>query len=346
MKSTTSRSGIASGGNWIVDKVKTVDHLPGSGMLGNILREQRSPGGAPANVLNDLARLKAPFPLMGTGIIGNDDAGRYLMDTFSNLGVDIALLRHTDQAPTSYTDVMQEAESGIRCFYHHRGANALFTPGDVPIHTLNCRIFHLGYILLLDGMDQMDAEHGTAAARLLRDLQAAGIRTSVDVVSEESARFQTFVPPALRHVDYLILNEVETARTAGMTVRDNAGKLDGAALAAAVDALYAFGNMEWVAVHMPEGVYVRTRAGRRFSCGSLTLPKGFIAGSVGAGDAFCAGMLYGIHEGWTLQDCAHLGTCCAAASLSAPGASEGVGPLADVLALGTRYPERPPPVQV
>jgi sugar/nucleoside kinase (ribokinase family) len=241
---------------------------------------------------------------------------------------------------------MQEAESGVRCFYHHRGANALYAPRDVPVHTLTCRIFHLGYILLLDGMDQMDETYGTAAARLLHDLQAAGIRTSLDVVSEESARFQTFVPPALRHVDYLILNEIETARTTGIAVRNSADKLDGAALTAAVDALYAFGTMEWVAVHMPEGVYVRTREGRRFAKGSLTLPKGFIAGSVGAGDAFCAGMLYGIHEGWTLEDCAHLGTCCAAASLSAPGASEGVGPLADVLALGDKYPERPPPVKI
>jgi len=346
MNAGTTRRGIASGGNWIVDKVKTVDRLPGSGMLGNILCEQRSPGGAPANVLNGLARLKAPFPLIGTGVIGNDDASRHLIATFTGLGVDISLLRHTDQAPTSYTDVMQETGSGIRCFYHHRGANALFSPDDVPIDRLTCRIFHLGYILLLDRMDRTDAEYGTVAARLLHDLQAAGIRTSVDVVSEESSRFQTFVPPVLKYVDYLILNEVETARTTNMTVRDGAGRLDGPALAAAVDALYAFGRMEWVAVHMPEGVYVRTGTGRRIARGSLTLPKGFIAGSVGAGDAFCAGMLYGVHEDWTLEDCAHLGTCCAAASLSAPGASEGIGPLADVLALGKRYPERTPPIHV
>lgn len=346
MNTTTSRCGIAAGGNWTVDKVKTVDRLPGSGMLGNILREQQSPGGAPANVLSDLARLKAPFPLSGTGVIGNDDAGRYLTDTFTALGVDTSLFRHTDQAPTSYTDVMQETESGIRCFYHHRGANALFSPDDVPVHRLTCRIFHLGYILLLDSMDRMDAEYGTVAARLLHDLQAAGIRTSVDVVSEESSRFQTFVPPVLKHVNYLILNEIEAARTTGMTVRDSSGRLDGPALAAAVEALYAFGGMEWIAVHMPEGVYVRTCTGHRFSRGSLTLPKGFIAGSVGAGDAFCAGMLYGSHEGWSIEDCAHLGTCCAAASLSAPGASEGLGPLSDVLGLGKRYPERTPPVQV
>jgi sugar/nucleoside kinase (ribokinase family) len=340
------RSGIASGGNWIVDRVKTVDRIPGHSMLGNILIEQRCPGGAPANVLGDLARMQSPFPLTGLGVVGNDESGEYLLDTFANLGVDVTMIRRTRQAPTSYTDVVQESESGARCFYHHRGANAFFTPDAIPIPKLTCRIFHLGYILLLDGMDQEDKDYGTVAARVLHDLQASGIRTSVDVVSEESARFRVFVPPALRHVDYLILNEVETARTVGRTVRDSRGKLDGPALIDAADALYSFGPMEWIAIHMPEGVYVRDRAGNQFSRGSLALPKGFIAGTVGAGDAFCAGMLYGIHEQWSLEDSAHLGTCCAAASLSAPGASDGVGPLSDVLALGKRYPEQAPPIRI
>ncbi|MDD4061242.1 MAG: carbohydrate kinase family protein [Kiritimatiellae bacterium] len=61
--------------------------------------------------------------------------------------------------------------------------------------------------------------------------------------------------------------------------------------------------------------------------GSLNLPKGYIAGAVGAGDAFCAGMLYGLHEGGDAVADARLGNCCAAASLSRPGASEGIMPL-------------------
>ena len=66
----TQRVGITAAGNWIVDRVKRVDCLPGRGMLANIKDQIFSPGGAPANVLHDLARLKAPFPLAGLGVVG------------------------------------------------------------------------------------------------------------------------------------------------------------------------------------------------------------------------------------------------------------------------------------
>jgi sugar/nucleoside kinase (ribokinase family) len=345
-RSESQRVGIASGGNWIVDRVKTVDRLPGRGMLGNITAETLSTGGAPANVLADLARLRAPFPLTGVGIVGNDADGGYIRATFEALGVDVSLIRSIDDAPTSFTDVMNEEGTGERMFFHHRGANARFGREHVPVRDLACRIFHLGYVLLLDSMDSIDPDFGTVAAHLLYDLQQQGIKTSLDVVSEESDRFKTLVPPALKYVDYLILNEIEIGRVIGVQVRNSRGELDSAALADAVEEIHDYGDMSLVAVHMPEGVYLRDGDGYEYSCGSLELPPGFIAGAVGAGDAFCAGMLYGLHEGWDYPESAKLGTCCAAASLSAGGATEGVKPLADVLALADRFSQKQPPVTV
>ena len=341
-----SRIGIAAAGNWIVDRVKTVDCLPGRGMLANIRAEEHSSGGAPANVLADLARMKAPFPLAGIGVVGEDGDSQFILEMFRTLGVDVSGIVTTRQASTSYTDVMTEERTGDRTFFHHRGANALFSPRHVPVRQLSCRIFHLGYLLLLDAMDRPDRKHGTVAARLLHDVQAGGIKTSLDVVSEESDRFRTLVPPALKHVDYLILNEIEVGRSVSRRVRRADGKLDAGELVKAVDELYRFGNMELVAVHMPEGAYLRTRDGRRHSCGSLKLPQGFIAGTVGAGDAFCAGMLYGLHEGWDFAECARLGSCSAAACLSKANASDGLRPLREVLKLAKKFPERPAPVKV
>lgn len=340
------RSGITSAGNWIVDRVKRVDRLPGRGMLGNIKGQEFCPGGAPANVLNDLARLGARFPLAGLGMVGDDADGHYLISAFRGLGVNVDGIRMTKDAPTSYTDVMSEVGSGDRIFYHHRGANALFAPEHVDVPSLTCRIFHMGYLLLLDAMDQPDPDYGTVAARFLDSVRKAGILTSVDVVSEDSDRFRTVVPPALNYVDYLILNEIETARAAGIRVRGGTGKIDGAALVEAVEKLYVGSSMKLMAVHMPEGVYMRDGHGRRYSRGSLRLPEGYIAGATGAGDAFCAGMLYGLHEEWRIEEAANLGTCCAAASLSKPGASEGVGPLDDVMQLARRFGESRAPVRV
>lgn len=343
--SDTDRIGIASGGNWIVDQVKTVDNLPNRGMLGNIKSEQLSTGGGPANALADLARMKVGFPLAGVGIVGDDEAGKYILNRFNELGVDVSNIATTTEAPTSYTDVMNEESTGDRVFFHCRGANALFGPDAIPVEKLTCRIFHLAYLLLLDAMDAEDAEYGTAAARALHKLQGAGIKTSLDLVSEESDRFKTIVPPALKYVDYLIMNEIEAGRVVGKDVRKG-DDLDGAVLAEVVEELSGMGSMEIVAVHMPEGMYARDSAGNKYSVGSLQLPDGFVVSTVGAGDAFCAGMLYGLHEGWDYAKAGKLGCCCAAAGISAPGASDGVGELAEVLALGEKFPEKPPPVTV
>src|SRR5215207_6212650 len=67
MKTTksSSRRGILAGGNWIIDQVKLIDVFPQLEQLANIRRQSQGTGGAPYNVLIDLAVLGADFPLTG-----------------------------------------------------------------------------------------------------------------------------------------------------------------------------------------------------------------------------------------------------------------------------------------
>ena len=92
-------------------------------------------------------------------------------------------------------------------------------------------------MLLLDALDEPDAKFGTKAARLLAAARATGVKTSVDVVSEDSDRFAKIVGPALKHVDYCILNEIEAGKTAGFAIRQPDGRLDTVALRHAAGAL-------------------------------------------------------------------------------------------------------------
>ena len=95
----------------------------------------------------------------------------------------------------------------------------------------------------------------------------------------------------------------------------------------------------WAVIHCPEGGYGLDENGAFVSMNSLSLPKDYIKGTVGAGDAFCAGVLYGAQKKWNLAESIRLGICTAAASLSEPGATEGVGTLEDVMKLGERFQE-------
>jgi sugar/nucleoside kinase (ribokinase family) len=198
------------------------------------------------------------------------------------------------------------------------------------------RIFHLGYLLLLDGMDEPDTRYGTRAARVLFSAQAAGLKTSLDVVSEDSDRFAKIVCPALKHVDYCILNEIEAGKTTGFELRPG-GVLDLVALRHAAGALLQHGVREVVVIHFPEGAFARTRKGEDVWQSSIKLPQKYIAGTAGAGDAFCAGVLLGLHEGWELKRCLLTGVCIAAASLSQPTCTAGVKSLSNSLALVKKF---------
>jgi sugar/nucleoside kinase (ribokinase family) len=336
-KSANPHKGLLAGGNWIIDQVKIIDVYPQPEQLGNIRSQSQGTGGAPYNVLMDLAKSGAPFPLLAAGLVGQDSLGEQILDNCRNHRIDVKHLGATGKAPTSYTDVMTEQRHGRRTFFHARGANALWRGADLDFDHVRPRIFHLGYLLLLDALDEPDAKYGTKAARLLASAQAAGIKTSVDVVSEDSDRFPRVVNPALKHVDYCILNEIEAGKTTGFKIRGTDGQLDPVALKHAAGALLQQGVRELVVIHFPEGAFARTRKGDDFWQPSLKLPPDYIRGTAGAGDAFCAGVLLGLHEEWDLQRCLLTGVCIAAASLSDPTCTAGVKSLTSSLGLSRKF---------
>jgi sugar/nucleoside kinase (ribokinase family) len=338
----SSRNGILAGGNWIIDQVKIIDAYPARDHLANIRSQSQGTGGSPYNVLVDLANLQAPFPLMAAGLVGNDDLGRTILQDCRRHKIDSRYLKATPLAPTSYTDVMTEATDGHRTFFHHRGANALWNGHDLNFNKTKAKIFHLGYLLLLDALDAADTKFGTRAARLLNAASDAGIKTSVDVVSEDSDRFAKVVSPALKHVDYCILNEIEAGKTTGFTIRAKDGELNTVCLRHAAGALLQHGVRDVVVIHFPEGAFARTRKGEDVWQSSLKLPSKHIAGTAGAGDAFAAGVLLGLHEGWPLQKSLFTGVCVAAASLSHPTCTGGVKSLSASLKLARKYPPARP----
>lgn len=195
----------------------------------------------------------------------------------------------------------------------------------------------MGYILLLDALDQEDAEYGTKMARLLAEARRRGLKTSIDVVTETGDRFRTLVPPALRYTDYCVINELEAQQITGVPLRDESEKLYPENMKEALERMKELGVSTWAVIHCPEGGYGLDEENRYVSLSSLRLPEGYIKGTVGAGDAFCAGVLYGAQKRWALPESIRLGTCAAAASLSEPGASEGVGTAEEVLKLWDRF---------
>ena len=324
-------------GNILVDSVKTIAAWPEKGMLVPITDVRRAVGGSVCNSGVDLKTLDPSVEVRALGKVGADDAGDFALSVLKAKGLDCSLVKRVDGVPTTFTDVMTVGSTGERTFFNMHGADSRLTPDDVDVSRLGCDIFHLGYLLLLDGLDAPDAEYGTKAARLLAKVRAAGIKTSVDIVSEQSDRFPRIVRPALKHCDYLIVNEIEGSLATGLPCRGAGGRISADALAKIAEALFGLGVREKVVLHCPEMSVCRTSGGTTAVVPSLELPSEWIKGSVGAGDAFCAGMLYSFLAGMPDEEGMKLASCAAAANLAATDSISGALPLAETLALEKRF---------
>lgn len=321
------KSGIVAIGNWIIDHVKIIDQYPEQDALANIETQSSSNGGSAYNLLKNLAKLKANFPLHAVGLVGNDSNGQSIFQDCIEHGIDTTYLQKTNEAATSYTDVMTVKSTGRRTFFHQRGANTLLDSSHVVLEMFaHCKLLHLGYLLLLDKFDVIHEDGSTEAARLLKKAQTQGLITAADVVSESSDRFKSVVLPSLPYIDILFANEYEASKITGITLQHPIEKNQ---LIKMAQWLLKAGVKKWVIIHLPQGVVAVGANGEIFTQGSVAIPPEKIVGAAGAGDAFAAGVLFAYHEGESMQQCLEAGVCSAATSLTDATCSDGILPLAE-----------------
>ena len=331
------RKGICCAGNMIVDITYPIETWPKQNELTHITEGiQNSTGGSVCNTITDLARLDPSLPLYASGFAGYDAEGEFVLQEMGKYpNIDISMVKRDGR--TSFTMVMSNNQTKERTFFVHDGANAYYCEEHIDLDALDVDIFHIGYILLLPALDAEDDEYGTKMARLLHNVQKKGIKTSIDVVSETGDRFARLVTPALKYTNYCIINELEAQHTTGVVLRSADGTLHLENMPAALNKLKELGVADWAVIHCPEIGCGIDENGEYYAVPSLKLPDGWIEGAVGAGDAFCAGILYAAEMGWTMPEALKVGACAAAASLNAVSASDGVRPILETMALYDRF---------
>ncbi len=301
------KGGIAVAGTLLVDRINEISAYPSSGELTKILGVSRTVGGCVMNTGIDVKRIDPTVPVVAVGRIGRDADGELLVRTLEENGIDTAGILHGERT-TSFTDVMSIV-GGQRTFFTYPGACADFCYEDVDFANLDVDMLHLGYFLLLDRIDSGDGK------AILREAQRRAIKTSIDLVSENSDRY-ALVAECLEYVDNLIINEHEAGMIAGIAPTEEN-------LESIARRLKEMGVRERVIIHMPEiGVCLSDDGYSVLP--SPVLPDGYIKGKTGAGDAFCAGALIGIYRGVGDAEILRLATKAAVASLSSADAVSGM----------------------
>ncbi|WP_027998265.1 carbohydrate kinase family protein [Sinorhizobium arboris] len=333
------RRGILTGGTWCADYNRTVSHWPGEDGLAELLEEERHGGGSGCNLALDIKRLDPSIPVETIGLVGDDDDGRYLLEAAAAGGIDTRQMTVTGDAATQFCDAYVSLRSRRRTHIFHAGCAALLTPDHFDFSSTRMRYLHLGLPGVHRILDAPWQGEPNGWVAVLKKARAAGLETNLELASIDRALMARLAVPCLPHLDFLIVNDLEIGAIAGVeTILD--GAPDEAACMHAARTVLERGALKLVAVHCPVFAVAVSREGESVALPSVAVPESEIRGANGAGDAFAAGMLYGIHEGWSVEECLRLAHASAAASLRSVSTTGAIEPWRECLALADNWGPR------
>ncbi|NLN75285.1 MAG: sugar kinase [Armatimonadetes bacterium] len=280
---------------------KPVDVLPDRGKLMLVDRMELHGGGCANSTGIGLSRLGIKTAVIGK--VGRDGFGDFMVDNLTRNGVDCAGVVRDDSAATSATMVLVHGD-GERSFIHYIGANGTLTEQDVNFDVVkSSKALHIAGSFLLPGFD------GEPTARVLKKAREMGVITSLDTAWDSRGNWMKLLEPCLQYLDYAVPS-IEEARMV-------TGKHEPADVAAVL----MDKGVGTVALKMgDQGCYIRSKDLEL----SIPIYKVDVVDALGAGDAFAAGFLTGIVNGWDLERTGKFANATGAFCVTALGATTGI----------------------
>jgi 5-dehydro-2-deoxygluconokinase len=282
--------------------------------LPQVRRFSRYLGGSSANMAVGLARLGAKVGMVAC--LGNDRLSEFLIDFLKSQNVDT---RHVQTAPGYLPSLclteVSPPDRFPQVFYRH---DAVDTRLDVTDEDLS--YVASGAMFITNGTSLCASPSRESTYRALEHARQAGRRVVLDVDyramswrSPEEAGLA--IRLALPFVDVLIGNELELTIVAGAPSLDEAiEKLRNARVPMLVSKLGDKGTRVWTG---DAPVFLKPYSVE-------------VASTIGAGDGFASGFLYGLLKELTVVECLHYGNAAAAVVVSRLSCSEAMPTLAEV----------------
>lgn len=283
--------------------VPPLARLPASGELIATEDFLVQPGGCAANSAIALRTLGVAAAVVGR--VGDDLFGDLVEHYLQARGIDTSGVARTPGHGTSKTVILPVVDEDRR-FIHTFGANAALTAADIPRAALEAaEVIYVGGYLVLPALHQGDL------AERFRLARERGTRIVLDVVvpSGHADLSLDAVRELLPLADYFLPNEDEArALTGEAEPRRQAVRL--------VEA----GARAVVIKRGERGTLVRS-GDKTFA---LHAPPVEALEPSGAGDAFAAGLILGILEGWELERSVRFASVIGGSACTALGCYAGV----------------------
>jgi sugar/nucleoside kinase (ribokinase family) len=259
-------------------------------------------GGCAANTATCLARLGIRVSVAGK--VGNDSFGDFVEQDLRRKGVEMSAVKRSTAYGTSKTVILPVAGADRR-FIHTIGANADFTAHDIDRSLLaRARVFYLGGYFVLPRLKQAELAEACCFA------QSHGAYTVFDVVTPatNSAASLEELLEILPHVDVFMPNVEEARALTGETEpRRQAERFLAAGCGTAIITRGARGALLMNAEQTIEA----------------SAPEIATVDQSGAGDAFAAGYIAGLLEGWSAADTLSLASVLGASACTQLGCTPG-----------------------
>ena len=256
-------------------------------------------GGSVANTVAGFANLGGSAAYIGH--VHDDQLGEIFNHDMRSLGIDIRLEPAKDGAPTARSYILITPD-GQRTMNTYLGSCTELGVADITAQTVGSP-----KAILLEGYVWDIAEGPALAEKAMNLATAAGAKVALslsDSFCVERHR-ESFHDAVKSGVDIVIADEDE------INALMQTGRFE-----ETLDAISGYVNLF---------VMTRSEKGSVIYHGGQTVvhpatPVRKVVDSTGAGDAYCAGFLYGWANDWALEECARLGTHCATQVIQQVGA--------------------------
>jgi len=280
-----------------------MDSLPKAGQLGLTDGFLMGAGGCATNTAACLSRLGRNVSVLGK--VGNDLFGNFVLDDLRRLGIGVSSVLRSQTHPTSGTLIIN-VKGEDRRYIHCIGANADFSFADV-----DCSLLDGARALYVGGYMAMPRFGADDLTKLFLEARQRSLMTVLDVVTPPGLTLsESQLREMLAFTDVFLPNDDEAFAMTGKREPD-----------AQADS-FARLNPECtiVVTRGPRGALAR-RKGEMIQTGIYSVNS--IDGS-GAGDAFAAGFITGLLEGWSLENTLRFASAVGASCTRALGCINGV----------------------
>jgi sugar/nucleoside kinase (ribokinase family) len=238
--------------------------------------------------------------MIAMGSIGLDGNASIIKNHLKKNNIQINYLISSKTVPTSQTVCMSEKKNE-RTFLYYPGANNLLDTKHFKIDDLKSKpkILYIGYLTLLGKLDRFNYNK-TRLNIVLEKAKKKNLITIIDLVSNKTSHFQKIVYSALPFTDYLLLNEIEAQLLFKKSIKKKDNYLNIKLILQLTKKIFKNGLLKGLIIHnSKESVCVLEDQTHNIK--SKIIPQQKIKNAVGAGDAFCAAFIYGIHENWNIE---------------------------------------------